>query len=387
MAEEKLDKFILVILIIGIILVVGVFMVAQLSSSLFTEDIVNSTTQTILSNSNVNNTLTYAPSSNFQALTYNQTYISFDGTSEFSTLSSDPIANLSSEFSLSIWVNLSAKGYIQSLVGNLRDSTTKGWQWKIASSNQSEFQFYANTSTKRSDISGINLTTGNWIFLGFTFNGTQFIFYVNSTQDIRSNLSNRAFLLQNPADSMRIGHRIAAGSTSELFNGTTDELRIYNRTLTQAEMLQIYNSGRTSNSSLNSSGLTLWLSFNENSNGANYDKSGFGNNATYGPTDLTRFRTDGINLTLTDGTDYQLAGAIFTILNNNHAFNQIRLSYNYDDTSFRLGYTQTQNLITGIASGGPWLSILILVAFSIVVIALLTEKFGRIERKEEDLLY
>jgi hypothetical protein len=58
-----------------------------------------------------------------------------------------------------------------------------------------------------------------------------------------------------------------------------DEVRMYNRTISQDEINQIYNSGRIANSSLNSTGLVLWLKANEiNNNLTIIDSSNYANN-------------------------------------------------------------------------------------------------------------
>lgn len=70
---------------------------------------------------------------------------------------------------------------------------------------------------------------------------------------------------------------IAISSASSSFKGDIDEVRIYNRSLSDTEITQIYNSGRIANSSLTSEGLVLWYKFDE-ANGTNvFDSSGMEN--------------------------------------------------------------------------------------------------------------
>ncbi|MEI6731757.1 MAG: LamG domain-containing protein, partial [archaeon] len=57
------------------------------------------------------------------------------------------------------------------------------------------------------------------------------------------------------------------------FNGSIDEVRIYNRSLTTTEITQIYRSGLVSNSNLPSSGLVAWYDFNEGSGTTLIDKA------------------------------------------------------------------------------------------------------------------
>lgn len=64
------------------------------------------------------------------------------------------------------------------------------------------------------------------------------------------------------------------GYTSNSFGGGLDEFRTYSVDLTDEEVLEIYNSGRYHNSSLPSTGLTRWYSFNENYGTTSYDYTG-----------------------------------------------------------------------------------------------------------------
>jgi len=67
------------------------------------------------------------------------------------------------------------------------------------------------------------------------------------------------------------------GGGGHLFGGSIDEIRIYNETLTDAQITEIYNSGRQANASLPSDNLVLWYSFDEATGTTVHDKSGNGN--------------------------------------------------------------------------------------------------------------
>ena len=69
----------------------------------------------------------------------------------------------------------------------------------------------------------------------------------------------------------------SSSTPNAFFNGSIDELRVYNQTLIQSQISEIYNSGRIANSSLPSDGLVLWYSFDEGTGTTIYDKSGNGN--------------------------------------------------------------------------------------------------------------
>lgn len=67
--------------------------------------------------------------------------------------------------------------------------------------------------------------------------------------------------------------------TSRDYNGSLNEFRMYNRTLNQTEIYEIYSSGRKSNSSLNSTGLVAWYPLQNTSGITAYDQSIYSNNA------------------------------------------------------------------------------------------------------------
>jgi hypothetical protein len=60
-------------------------------------------------------------------------------------------------------------------------------------------------------------------------------------------------------------------TTAGYVYGYLDEARVYNRSLSQAEITAIYNSGRIANSSLPSTGLVAWFPFNEYNGNVTYN--------------------------------------------------------------------------------------------------------------------
>ena len=77
---------------------------------------------------------------------------------------------------------------------------------------------------------GSPLTLGQWSHLAVAFNGTQAQFYVNgnlvSSPSLSASITARDSLL----------HMAADVRPSQFFNGTLDDVRLYNRAQTQAEV-------------------------------------------------------------------------------------------------------------------------------------------------------
>jgi hypothetical protein len=89
-----------------------------------------------------------------------------------------------------------------------------------------------------------NLDDGNWHFVGYTYNGTSnasgVSMYVDGNSETETILFNTLSLTILNDINPRVGTR---GDGNEPFNGTIDEVIVYNRTLTPEQIAAIYNSG------------------------------------------------------------------------------------------------------------------------------------------------
>ena len=81
------------------------------------------------------------------------------------------------------------------------------------------------------------LPANQWSYLTVVFNGTQVLFYVNgtlaSTKPLTASITARGQV-------MRLG---ADANTQQFFKGLLDDVRLYNRTLTPAEIQTDMNTG------------------------------------------------------------------------------------------------------------------------------------------------
>jgi len=131
-----------------------------------------------------------------------------------------------------------------------------------------------NTSLNTQTVSAGGLSELNtWIHVVGVYNSTDIILYINGIQNNTNtqtgNVTNGTALplLANSGD-----------SGDKFLEGSLDEIRIYNRSLSSAEITEIFNSGRSANASLPSNELALWYSMNEGELNIVHDLSGNGNN-------------------------------------------------------------------------------------------------------------
>jgi len=115
-------------------------------------------------------------------------------------------------------------------------------------------------------------TTLNWVHLVGTYDDDKQRLYRNGTL-----VQTSATGIPNPpttTDPLEIGEYF-----TYYFNGSIDDVRIYNRVLNATEVTYSYNNGLGTYAPLNSTGLVGWWKFDEGS-GNVYDRSGNGNHGT-----------------------------------------------------------------------------------------------------------
>lgn len=208
--------------------------------------------------------------------------IDFNGTSNYISISDAGSSSLdvSSSVSISLWVNPDtlANGY-----HNLIAKGTSSINYFIDVNGTTDLVDFNGPHTCVDLAASTTLPIGTWTHIVGVYDdaaNTQNI-YFNGVLDTSNSCSNA---MQMNDAAVRIGDFYGV----EYFNGKIDEIRIYNRALSAAEVVGLYqSSGRrvTVNSSQNNqitTGLVGLWSFNgpDISGSLALDRSGFGNNGT-----------------------------------------------------------------------------------------------------------
>jgi len=216
----------------------------------------------------------YVGLNNLAATAHNTSWLEFDGVNDYvySSLA------MSGNYSVSLWFKAvnSSQNY-----ANPNDNVALFWNdddspaIKLMPSRSIRF------CTKNSSGTGVavealnNFTDNQWInVIGVVNNDTG-----NISIFVNGEFKAEDSFVGGSTDSPQLNAvRIGRDDAGRNFKGSIDEIRVYNSTLTDSEILEIYNSGRIANSSLPSDGLVLWYSFNEGTGSIVYDKSGNSNN-------------------------------------------------------------------------------------------------------------
>ncbi|MDP2926225.1 MAG: LamG-like jellyroll fold domain-containing protein, partial [Nanoarchaeota archaeon] len=157
--------------------------------------------------------------------------IIFDGINDHINITNNDILNISRNITLSAWIKTSANTLNNPVIAKDWDGAS-AVPYRLHLSNNAGvggMGFYDGAwhQTGNSVISD-----GNWHFIAGTYNGTALVWYVdgklNTTLAYTANLPNNT-------KPVRIG-----AYTTLYFNGTIDEVRIWNRTLSASEVYEIY---------------------------------------------------------------------------------------------------------------------------------------------------
>ena len=162
--------------------------------------------------------------------------INFDGTASSNVkLGTWNPAEGTGQLSLALWINWAQSGILdQGLISKRDDWSADGMMFglRVRNSNNIIRFHHAGGAVLDSPANVLTPLIREWAHVGVTFDGATARIYLNG-QEVAAG----AFFLANKTTAeMRIG---AYSSNSQTFNGDMDEVRIYNRALTQDDMLEV----------------------------------------------------------------------------------------------------------------------------------------------------
>jgi hypothetical protein len=212
--------------------------------------------------------------------------INFNGSTNYVSASSFPALSAGAPFTISAWVYLaSGAGSFPMIV----DANTSSSAWffgvNIGSGSHAGLNLYLGSGTMQT-TNNTAFTTNTWHHVVGTYDGSVAKVYVDNVLLSTSSSGTSAAKLSG----LLVGNGTAAGNS--FWKGNIDDLRIYNRALSAAEVLALYNTGAAnfqSSTGLNNgtslnSGFAGWWTFDgKDTNWATMketDESGQGNTGT-----------------------------------------------------------------------------------------------------------
>ncbi len=161
----------------------------------------------------------------------------FDGVTSYVELGPSPILNLTSTISISAWVKYTATNTTDRFI--YRRSGNYGVRMYAAkNSTQVVFSFHPADASLWAATSTAGVNDDKWhLFVG-TYDGVQLKMYTDGVVSLGDVTSTQIFYQTQDST---IGR--GANETARPFHGSIDEVRIYNRALSSAEVMRLYKRG------------------------------------------------------------------------------------------------------------------------------------------------
>lgn len=150
----------------------------------------------------------------------------FDGDSDYIQVPDNSSLNISDGLILSAWVNV--KNF-----GSGGEVIRKGDSYIMRVNSAGTTLFYLNGVSDTS-LTGTVIPNNTWVHLGMVYNTTHKIIYVNGTQDA---IEVTTGSITKDSKNLRFG--LDMGTTYD-FNGTIDEVRIFNKALNNNDVSKLY---------------------------------------------------------------------------------------------------------------------------------------------------
>ena len=159
--------------------------------------------------------------------------LSFDGTNDYVDAGAATSLHLTTALTISSWVKTN------SLAASAREVVAKSGGYYWLGMHTAKARFLTFTGGNDTLDSNASLVTDRWYHLVGTWSTTDntLRLYIDGVLD--NSLSSTGNISDNAAANLLIG-----GDATVTWNGSIDEVRIYNRALSPAEVLQLYNVGR-----------------------------------------------------------------------------------------------------------------------------------------------
>jgi prepilin-type N-terminal cleavage/methylation domain-containing protein len=170
--------------------------------------------------------------------------LSFDGANDYVNIDDSNSLDINeNQMSISAWIKPTAGDY-RTIVSKGYDSADGGYALRITRDSEpirAFFQVYNASGVIGSAGTYNNISNGSWYYLIGTYNGSQVCLYVNGKLDgtcgsLTGNVKTNALPLS-------FGRMSTGGAITQYYPGLIDEVRIYSRALSAAEIQKLYADG------------------------------------------------------------------------------------------------------------------------------------------------
>lgn len=203
-------------------------------------DDINGTTVVDSSGNNINGTLSseVEVTDGYIGKAVKFTYYSDGSAADFVTIPQQNALNMTDQLTITAWINMT---HVPDVVGTIFEKyqNFNGYLFRIRTINYTDpkLQFCYGDGGARCLLSDENIPLNKWVFVAVTFNSGYIKLYLNGTLIEEGPTTGTTIINYN-----KDAHIGAWGGGP--FEGYIDEIRLYNRTLNDSEIFELYEIGR-----------------------------------------------------------------------------------------------------------------------------------------------
>ncbi|MDP3956971.1 MAG: LamG domain-containing protein, partial [bacterium] len=171
--------------------------------------------------------------------------LKFDGSTNYIDIPASGSLSLGTSMTVSIWFNRQATTANQALVTSNKYYTAGfngNWLLRVTSGSALAFASYDGQSNEEWKEFAFTINNNVWNHAVVSINGTTATMYLNGVASVSGTLNHTKALINAGVSGMRIGDDLAWANV--FFNGSIDDVRMYNRALSADEVAAFYNAGR-----------------------------------------------------------------------------------------------------------------------------------------------
>jgi len=169
--------------------------------------------------------------------------MSFDGSNDYIEIPDSASLSFGDEITISTWIKSVSDGNFHGIV-NKYDGTNSGEEIRYFKriGGTLTFEIVDSSGNSIRNDSNLSVSDNNWVHTAVSYSAVtdEVKHYINGVLDNDTSLSS-ADSLKDTTVPLIIG--ASQGGTTTLFNGNMDDIRIYDRALSDQEIHQLYNWG------------------------------------------------------------------------------------------------------------------------------------------------
>ncbi len=181
--------------------------------------------------------------------------LNFDGSDDYISVgNNNGVFDFSNGLTVEAWINADALSNTASTVSKFANGERE-FSLLLLSSGVMEYSISLDGSAEQFFSGSTNLSAGTWYHIALTYDGSTMRAFVNGTADGTNSIAGTVY---SGASELYIGAR-SEGSISRYFDGSIDEVRIWNVARSQSELQNHMNSELSGNET----GLVSYYRFNQ----------------------------------------------------------------------------------------------------------------------------